>query len=159
MKTSLKISRAMAMGAMLLGMAAVAQADVYGVRGPRGAAVVGEDRAAAVTRRGVAVSGPNGTAVARRPVAPAPVVVAPRPVAVAPRPVVVAPAPVVVAPRPVVVAPAPVVVAAPLPAGYVRVVPAGYRTVVYRGYNCRYVGGVYYRPVMYQGSAAYVVVR
>jgi|688.fasta_scaffold776002_2 hypothetical protein len=145
MKTSLKISRAMAMGAMLLGTAAVAQADVYGVRGPRGAAVVGEDRAAAVTRRGVAVSGPNGTAVARRPVAPAPVVVAPRPV--------------VVAPRPVVVAPAPVVVAAPLPAGYVRVVPAGYRTVVYRGYNCRYVGGVYYRPVMYQGSAVYVVVR
>jgi hypothetical protein len=58
-----------------------------------------------------------------------------------------------------VVAPAPVVVAAPLPAGYVRVVPAGYRTVVYRGYNCRYVGGVYYRPVMYQGSAVYVVVR
>ena len=151
MKTSLKISRAMAMGAMLLGTAAVAQADVYGVRGPRGAAVVGEDRAAAVTRRGVAVSGPNGTAVARRPVAPAPVVVAPRPV--------VAPAPVVVAPRPVVVAPAPVVVAAPLPAGYVRVVPAGYRTVVYRGYNCRYVGCVYYRPVMYQGSAVYVVVR
>jgi hypothetical protein len=145
MKTSLKISRAMAMGAMLLGTAAVAQAAVYGVRGPRGAAVVGEDRAAAVTRRGVAVSGPNGTAVARRPVAPAPVVVAPRPV--------------VVAPRPVVVAPAPVVVAAPLPAGYVRVVPAGYRTVVYRGYNCRYVGGVYYRPVMYQGSAVYVVVR
>ena len=137
MKTSLKISRAMAMGAMLLGTAAVAQADVYGVRGPRGAAVVGEDRAAAVTRRGVAVSGPNGTAVARRPVAPAPVVVAPRPV----------------------VAPAPVVVAAPLPAGYVRVVPAGYRTVVYRGYSCRYVGGVYYRPVMYQGSAVYVVVR
>jgi len=133
MKTSLKISRAMAMGAMLLGTAAVAQADVYGVRGPRGAAVVGEDRAAAVTRRGVAVSGPNGTAVARRPVA--------------------------VAPRPVVVAPAPVVVAAPLPAGYVRVVPAGYRTVAYRGYNCRYVGGVYYRPVMYQGSAVYVVVR
>ena len=147
MKTSLKISRAMAMGAMLLGTAAVAQADVYGVRGPRGAAVVGEDRAAAVTRRGVAVSGPNGTAVARRPVA------------VAPRPVVVAPAPVVVAPRPVVVAPAPVVVAAPLPAGYVRVVPAGYRTVAYRGYNCRYVGGVYYRPVMYQGSAVSVVVR
>ena len=147
MKTSLKISRAMAMGAMLLGTAAVAQADVYGVRGPRGAAVVGEDRAAAVTRRGVAVSGPNGTAVARRPVA------------VAPRPVVVAPAPVVVAPRPVVVAPAPVVVAAPLPAGYVRVVPAGYRTVAYRGYNCRYVGGVYYRPVMYQGSAVYVGVR
>jgi len=46
-----------------------------------------------------------------------------------------------------------------LPNGYVRVVPAGYRTVVYRGYNCRYVGGVYYRPVMYQGTTVYVVVN
>jgi len=139
---------------VLLSAAPLAEArSAYGVAGPRGAAVVGEDRAAAVTRRGVAVSGPNGTAVARRPVA-----VAPRPVAVAPRPVVVAPAPVVVAPRPVVVAPAPVVVA-PLPAGYIRVVPAGYRTVVYRGYSCRFVGGVYYRPVMYQGSTVYVVVH
>lgn len=50
-------------------------------------------------------------------------------------------------------------VAAPLPAGYIRVVPAGYTTVVYRGYTCRYVGGVYYRPVMYQGSTVYVVVK
>lgn len=46
-----------------------------------------------------------------------------------------------------------------LPAGYVRVVPAGYKTVVYRGYNCLYVGGVYYRPIIYQGSTVYVVVK
>lgn len=89
--------------------------SAYGVAGPRGAAVVGPDRAAAVTRRGVAVAGPNGAAVVRRPVAP-------------------------------------------LPRGYVSVVPAGYRTVVYRGYNCRFVGGVYYRPVMYQGTTVYVIV-
>jgi hypothetical protein len=94
-----------------------ASAGVYGVAGPRGAAVV-----------------------------------ATRPAVVAPRPVVVAPRPVVVAPRPVVVAPV-------LPAGYVRVVPAGYRTVMYGGYNCRYVGGVYYRPVMYQGTSVWVVVH
>jgi hypothetical protein len=50
-------------------------------------------------------------------------------------------------------------VVAPLPAGYVRVVPTGYRTVYYGGYNCMFVGRVYYRPVMYQGSTAYVVVR
>jgi hypothetical protein len=80
--------------------------------------------------RGVAVAGPNGAGAVRR------------------RPVVVAPRPVVVAPRPVVVA--------PLPRGYVRVVPTGYRTVFYRGYNCRFVGGVYYRPVLYGGSTVYV---
>lgn len=51
------------------------------------------------------------------------------------------------------------VVAATLPAGYIRVVPAGYRMVVYGGYNCYFVGGVYYRPVMYQGATVYVVVR
>ncbi len=43
------------------------------------------------------------------------------------------------------------VVATTLPAGCIRVVPAGY--------TCRYVGGIYYRPVMYQGSTVYVVVR
>jgi hypothetical protein len=85
------------------------------------------------------VAGPRGGAV----VATRPAVVA-RPVVVAPRPVVVA--------RPAVVAPV-------LPVGYVRVVPAGYRTVMYRGYNCRFVGGVYYRPVMYQGTSVWVVVR
>jgi hypothetical protein len=95
------------------------------------------------------VAGPRGGAVvATRPA----VVVAPRPVVVAPRPVVVAPRPVVVAPRPVVVAPV-------LPSGYVHVVPAGYRTMMYRGYNCRFVGGVYYRPVMYQGTSVWVVVH
>jgi hypothetical protein len=50
-------------------------------------------------------------------------------------------------------------VVAPLPAGYVRTVPYGYRPVYYGGYNCMFVGGVYYRPVMYQGSTVYVVVR
>lgn len=49
-------------------------------------------------------------------------------------------------------------VATTLPAGYRRSVPAGYRTVAYRGYNCRFVGGVYYRPVIYGGSTVYVVV-
>lgn len=109
---------------LLLANPAAEARSTYGVAGPRGAAVVGNDRAVAVTRRGVAVAGPQGTAVARRPVA--------------------------VAPRPVVVA--------PLPVGYIRVVPAGYRTVVYRGYPCRYVGGVYYRPVMYQGTTVYVTI-
>jgi hypothetical protein len=93
------------------------------------------------------VAGPRGGAV-----------VATRPAVVA-RPVVVAPRPVVVAPRPVVVAPRPVVVAPVLPSGYVHVVPAGYRTMMYRGYNCRFVGGVYYRPVMYQGTSVWVVVH
>ncbi len=109
---------------LLLASPASEARSTYGVAGPRGAAVVGNDRAVAVTRRGVAVAGPNGVAVTRRPVA--------------------------VAPRPVVVA--------PLPVGYIRVVPAGYRTVVYRGYPCRYVGGVYYRPVMYQGTTVYVTI-
>jgi hypothetical protein len=30
---------------------------------------------------------------------------------------------------------------------------------MYRGYNCRFVGGVYYRPVMYQGTSVWVVVH
>lgn len=42
-------------------------------------------------------------------------------------------------------------VATTLPAGCIRVVPTGY--------TCSYVGGIYYRPVMYQGSTVYVVVR
>lgn len=57
------------------------------------------------------------------------------------------------------VAAAPGRVAAPLPAGYIRVIPTGYRTVVYGGYTCSYVGGIYYRPVIYQGITVYVVVR
>jgi hypothetical protein len=127
-----------AVALLLLASPAAEARSAYGVAGPRGAAVVGNDRAVAVTRRGVAVAGPNGVAVARRGVA------------VAPRAVVVTPSPIVVAPRPIVVA--------PLPVGYIRVVPAGYRTVVYRGYTCQYVGGVYYRPVMYQGTTVYVTI-
>jgi hypothetical protein len=127
-----------AVALLLLANPAAEARSTYGVAGPRGAAVVGNDRAVAVTRRGVAVAGPNGVAVARRGVA------------VAPRAVVVTPGPIVVAPRPIVVA--------PLPVGYIRVVPAGYRTVVYRGYTCQYVGGVYYRPVMYQGTTVYVTI-
>jgi hypothetical protein len=45
------------------------------------------------------------------------------------------------------------------PHGYYAAVPAGYTTVAYRGYTCRYVGGVYYRPVMYQGQTVWVVVK
>jgi len=83
--------------------------------------------------RGAAVVGPDrAAAVTRRGVA----VTGPHGTAVARRPVAVA----------------------PLPRGYVRVVPTGYRTVVYRGYNCRFVGGIYYRPIMYQGTTVYVVV-
>lgn len=43
--------------------------------------------------------------------------------------------------------------------GYLRTVPAGYSTVVYGGYSCYFVGGVYYRAVMYQGATVYVVVN
>ena len=46
-----------------------------------------------------------------------------------------------------------------LPRGYYAAVPAGYRTVAYRGYTCRYVGGIYYRPAMYQGNTVWVVVQ
>ncbi len=52
-----------------------------------------------------------------------------------------------------------VVARRPLPAGYIRTVPVGYRTVAYRGYSCMFVGGVYYRPVMYEGATVYVVVN
>ena len=45
-----------------------------------------------------------------------------------------------------------------LPHGYIRAVPAGYTTVTYRGYPCRFVGGVYYRAVTYQGETAWVIV-
>jgi hypothetical protein len=85
----------------------------YAVGGPRGGAIVGDDRAVVRTPRGVAATGPNGTAVARRP----------------------------------------------LPRGYIHTVPTGYRRVAYGGYNCYFVGGIYYRPVIYQGSTVYVVVK
>lgn len=99
--------------ALLSAAPALQAREVTGVRTPRGAAVVGEDRAAVATRRGVAVSGPNGTAVAARP----------------------------------------------LPRGYIHTVPVGYRRVVYGGYNCYFVGGVYYRAVMYEGATVYVIVN
>jgi hypothetical protein len=35
----------------------------------------------------------------------------------------------------------------------------GYTVVYYGGYQCYYVGGIYYRPVIYGGSTAYVIVR
>src|SRR6266566_2713645 len=56
------------------------------------------------------------------------------------------------------IAPGLAVAAATLPRGYYAAVPAGYSTVVYHGSSCRYVGGIYYRAVMYQGSTAWVVV-
>lgn len=56
------------------------------------------------------------------------------------------------------VAVAPVRAVAPLPAGYIRTVPAGYTTVVRAGYTCMFVGGVYYRPVIYGGETVYIVV-
>ena len=37
--------------------------------------------------------------------------------------------------------------------------PPATAPVYYGGYNCMFVGGVYYRPVMYEGSTVYVVVR
>ena len=46
-----------------------------------------------------------------------------------------------------------------LPRGYYSVVPAGYVTRAYRGYNCRYVGGVYYRPGTYQGQTVWIIVQ
>ena len=46
----------------------------------------------------------------------------------------------------------------PLPRGYIYTVPVVYRRIVYRGYNCYFVGGVYYRSVMYQGTTVYVIV-
>jgi hypothetical protein len=49
-------------------------------------------------------------------------------------------------------------VARPLPRGYIHTVPVGYRRVAYRGYQCYYVGGVYYRAVMYEGTTVYIVV-
>ena len=45
-----------------------------------------------------------------------------------------------------------------LPRGYYAATPAGYRLVNYGGYTCRYVNGVYYRAVMYQGQTVWVVV-
>jgi hypothetical protein len=156
MKTMLIPSRALLACAALILTVPHADARVYGVSassagrgtvyhgsgggsayvGPRGAVAQGPNgNVAAANRYGGAVAaGPNG-AVARgahggvAAVGPNGGVVAARPVA------------------------------APLPAGYIRTVPVGYRPVYYGGYNCMFVGGIYYRPVMYQGATVYVVVR
>lgn len=101
--------------------------------GPRGTVAQGADgRTAAAGRRGAAVAGPNGAAAVRTT-----------------RTVHTDSTAVVTSQK----------VVTTLPAGYIRTVPAGYKTIAYRGYTCRYVGGVYYRPVFYGGSTVYVVVR
>ena len=91
------------------------------------------DRGAAVAGpRGVAWSGPNSSgAVTRRGA----VVSSDNGVAVAGRAI------------------APV-----LPRGYIAAVPVGARPIVYGGFNCYSAGGMYYRPVFYQGATVYVVV-
>ncbi len=75
MNTKLHSSLALLAGAAVLLVASNAEArPVYGVsgshgaavRGTRGAVAVGDDRTVAVTRRGVAATGPNATVVARR---------------------------------------------------------------------------------------------
>lgn len=176
MKTTLQFSRALLTGAALLITTTLGEARDFGVStsskgrgtkieterggtayvGPRGVAAegAGGNKVAAGRYGGAAYSGPNSAGAVNRYGGATAVTkdgdVYRRGGGVAARPVAVAPVR-VVAPTTVVVA--------PLPAGYIRVVPTGYRTIVYRGYSCRYVGGVYYRPVMYQGATVYVVVR
>ncbi len=41
---------------------------------------------------------------------------------------------------------------------YRSTIPSGYVNVYHGGYQCHYVGGVYYRPVYYNGVRIYVVV-
>jgi hypothetical protein len=41
---------------------------------------------------------------------------------------------------------------------YIATLPAGYRPMAYRGYNCFFVGGIYYRPIIYGGQTVYVIV-
>lgn len=97
--------------------------------GVRGSAYSGENVKGASGRRGAAYSGPNSSGIETRRVT---AVEGPNNSAVAVR---------------------------PLPAGYIRTVPAGYRKVAYKGYSCLYVGGIYYRPVIYGGETVYVIVR
>ena len=99
--------------------------------GARGTAYSGDNVKAATGRRGAAYSGPNSSGVTTHRVT---AVEGPNNSAVAIRP-------------------------APLPAGHIRTVPAGYRKVAYRGYSCLYVGGIYYRPVIYGGETVYVIVQ
>ncbi|MEY4568786.1 MAG: hypothetical protein RLZZ398_225 [Verrucomicrobiota bacterium] len=174
MKTIFNNPRTLLAGAALLLASTVAEARNYGVStssagrgtkvttsrggeayvGPRGVAAKGANGGvAAAGRYGAAAVGPNGGVAAAGRYGGA--------AAVGPNGNVYA--------RPttlpaygasaVVVRPPTTVVVAPMPAGYIRVVPVGYTTVVYGGYSCRYVGGIYYRPIMYQGSTVYIVVR
>ena len=53
----------------------------------------------------------------------------------------------------------PTVVVTPLPSGYYATIPPGYTVVTYGGYQCYYVGGVYYRPVIYGGNTTYIIVH
>lgn len=176
MKTTLHLSTVLIAGAALLLTASISEARDYGVSsssagrgtkytserggtayvGPRGVAVegAGGNKVAANRRGGAAYSGPNSAGAVNRYGGATAVSnsgdVYRRGGGVVARPV---------APLPARIAPPVAPVVAPLPAGYIRVVPAGYRTVAYRGYNCFYVGGIYYRPVMYQGTTVYVVVQ
>ena len=43
-----------------------------------------------------------------------------------------------------------------LPHGYYAAVPGAYTTVPCGAGTCRYAGGVYYQPVMYQGTVVWV---
>lgn len=43
-----------------------------------------------------------------------------------------------------------------LPRGYVSTVPTGWSRVYYNGYYCAYAGGIYYRPIYYQGVVVYM---
>lgn len=142
----------LATAALLLGTTeANAGRRAYGVSGDRGSAVAtrrgvawsGEHSSGAVTRRGAAVATDDGFAAAGRRGA---VVAGNDGFAAAGRrgAVVAGDNGVAVARRPV----APVV--RPLPRGYIATVPVGYRRIVYRGYNCYFVGGIYYRAVMYE---------
>ena len=163
MKTTLHDSRVLLAGAALLLTVTLSEARSYGVSsssagrgtkytterggtayvGPRGVAAEGANgnKAAANRYGGAAYSGPNSAGAVNRYGGATAVTNSGD-----------------VYRRGGGVAAAPVHPAA-FPAGYIRTVPVGYTTVVYGGYSCRYVAGVYYRPVIYQGSTVYVVVR
>lgn len=117
-----------------------AEARVYGVSASsagRGTVYHGSGGGSAyVGPRGAVAQGPNGNVAAAGRYGGAAVAGPNRTVVATGRPVV-----------------------APLPGGYIRTLPVGYRPIYYGGYNCMFVGGIYYRPVMYQGTTVYVVVN
>jgi hypothetical protein len=134
------------------GRTAAATKNGAAYAGPHGAAVGGRYGSAAVTNNkgAYATSGGAYAAVATRPVATTLPVSG---VAAATRPV----ATTLPAGGAAVATPP---VATTLPAGYISTVPAGYTTtVMHGGYSCSYVGGIYYRPVFYEGTTVYVVVN